>query len=93
MNTTRYTYEEIVKKFNDCILGRSNAYYPKLALSFDHDGHPVFFVVNQYDDGVLTVERYDYILVAQSLRFMTGLKFAVAKDDQQMPIFAEIHRK
>ena len=87
------SYEDILKAFNECVLGRDNEYYPKLALTFDHDGNPMFLLINYGEDGESEKRAsiIEYRDVAYQLNSMSGYtKYGVANGDDHLPFFVEL---
>lgn len=91
------TYEQIIKIYNEAVLGKTNDYYPKLAISYDHDGYPIFFVIGWDDDGVFRVDdKINEKVVASTISYMTGRQFAVTYkeiDGRVLPVFMDLGRR
>ena len=88
-------YETLVKEFNECILGRNNEYWPKMALSFDHDGDPIFFLIHESPEGEAAERAYIYGIqsaVTHVNNMLGYLKYGVTKiGSSPIPVIMELN--
>jgi hypothetical protein len=85
---------DILKAFNECVLGMKNEYWPKLVMTYDHDGELIFFLIFEGEDDR---PNQGYPLQAEDavrrLNNMTGyLKYGVTREiGTHFPIFMELN--